>query len=588
MRYYLQINLNDQTVVSDPVEGEALVKVGRYLIAKTLVENNVAAVDPLGPENPLIFSAGPLAGTTFSNANRLSVGCKSPLTGGIKEANAGGTLAYGMGRINLAGFTLDGQSDDWVVLHFNKAGELSFHDATPYLGKNNSETAELLFEKYGSKISYALCGPVGEYQGLLAGITISDSDGRASRLAARGGVGAVMGGKKVKAIVVELHKMPNLHDRKKTLESVRTYAKWIQEDPAIQNTYSPIGTMAMADYTNHIGGIPVNNFTLGAQVNDDEETFKMGGDYITALNNSRGGNHSHACMPGCAIQCSNVFVNAEGKEITSPVEYETLALLGTNCGLSEPDHLAEMNQYCNDLGIDTIETGAMIAVLMDAGLAKFGDLDFMRQVFTELKAGSEQGRLWAQGTARVGEHYGIHRVPVVKKQAISAYDPRVIEVTGISMMTSAQGADHTAGNVPKLDSRSKDVEALKQLSLEAQISCAAVDSIGLCIFGRTVTNPNIDFLADAINAAVGTELAPTFFQEIGRECLLLEREFNMAAGFTEADDNLPDFFYDEPLPPSQQAARFHAQDVHEIYDNINEVGVQGVPNEYGRIPKKEQ
>ncbi|MAT97011.1 MAG: aldehyde ferredoxin oxidoreductase [Anaerolineaceae bacterium] len=583
MRSYLQIDLNKQTVTSQPMEGEALVMAGRYLIAKTLVEDGVATVDPLGPDNPLIFSAGPFAGTTFSNANRLSVGCKSPLTGGIKEANAGGTLAYGMGRINVAGFTLHGQSDDWMVLHFDKSGELSFQDAAPYLGKNNSETAELLFDKYGSKISFALCGPVGEYQGLLAGITISDSDGRASRLAARGGVGAVMGSKKVKAIVIELHKMPELHDRKKTLESVRTYAKWIQEDPAIQNTYSPIGTMAMADYTNHIGGIPVNNFTLGAQVNDDEETFTMGGDYITALNNSRGGNHTHACMPGCTIQCSNVYVNADGEEITSPVEYETLALLGTNCGLSDPDHLAEMNQYCNELGIDTIETGAMMAVLMDAGVAEFGDLDFMRNVFAELKAGSEDGRLWAQGTARVGEHYGIHRVPVVKKQAISAYDPRVIEVTGISMMTTAQGADHTAGNVPKLDSRSKDVEELKRFSLEAQIACAAADSIGLCIFGRTVTNPNVEFLANAVNAAVGTDLDPTFFQKIGRDCLRLEREFNLAAGFTEEDDNLPEFFYDEALPPSNLTARFRAPEVHQIYDHLDEVGVQGVPEEYGRV-----
>ncbi|MCB9006551.1 MAG: aldehyde ferredoxin oxidoreductase [Ardenticatenaceae bacterium] len=585
MRNYLHINLNEQTITSEVVAGEDLVKAGRYLIAKTLVESNVAPVDPLGPENPLIFSAGPLAGTTFSNANRISIGCKSPLTGGIKEANGGGTLAYGMGRVNIAGFTLHGQADNWVVLHIDKAGQLSFHDGTPYLGKLNSETAELLYAKYGKKISFAICGAVGEYQGLLAGITISDSDGRASRLAARGGVGAVMGSKKVKAIVIELHKMPELHDRKKTLDAVRGYAKLIQEDPVIQNSYNPIGTMAMADYTNHVGGIPVNNFTLGAQIDDEKETFKMGGTFITDLNNSRGGNHSHACMPGCAIQCSNVYVDAAGKEITSPVEYETLALLGTNCGLREPDHLAEMNQYCNELGIDTIETGATIAVLMDAGLAKFGDLAFMRQVFAELQAGSEQGRLWAQGTARVGEHYGFHRVPVVKKQAISAYDPRVIEVTGISMMTSAQGADHTTGNVPKVASRGKDLAELKQLSLEAQIACAAVDSIGFCVFGRTTTNPNIDFLAKAINTAVGTNLAPTFFQEIGRECLRLEREFNIVAGFTESDDELPAFFYEEPLPPTQQAARFHAEDVHAIYEELDEVGTLGVPDEYGRVSR---
>ncbi len=582
MRNYYHIHLADQTITSEHMDGEALVKAGRYFIARTLVAAGTATADPLGPDNPLIFSAGPFAGTTFSNANRISVGCKSPLTGGIKESNAGGTLAYALGRLECAGFTLHGQSPDWTVIHFRKDGSISFDEAGPYMGKLNTETAELLFERYGKKISFAICGPVGEYLGMLAAIAISDNEGRPSRFAARGGVGAVMGSKKVKAIVVDVHKMPQLHDRKKTLDALRTYARWIQEDPAIQSTYNPIGTMAMGDYTNHVGGIPVNNFTLGAQVNDDQETFTMGGDYIRDLNVARGGNHTHACMPGCLIQCSNVFVDANGREITSPVEYETLGLLGTNCGLSNPDDLAEMNQRCNELGIDTIETGAMIAVLMDAGLAPFGDLDFMQRVFRELRAGSEEGRLWAQGTAAVGERYGITRVPVVKKQAISAYDPRVIEVTGISMMTSAQGADHTAGNVPKLDSRSKDLDELLRLSLEMQIVSAAVDSIGLCIFGRSVTNPQIAFLTDAINAALGTDLKPTFYREIGVETLLLEKAFNDAAGFTTQDDNLPQFFYDEPLPPSNQAARFTAVDVANIWDLMDEVGSAGVPDEYGR------
>lgn len=582
MRRYIHINLNDQSIESEEWRGEKLVKAGRHLIAKTLNEMNVATVDPLGPDNPLIFSAGPFAGTTFSNANRISVGCKSPLTGGIKEANGGGTFAYAMARIGLAGLTLHGQSDDWTVLHFHKDGRITFEDASSYMGKDNYTVAEMFHEQYGKKISLALCGPVGEYQGLLAGIAFSDNDNRPSRLAARGGVGAVMGSKKVKAMVIELHKMPELHDRKKTFEAVKTYAGWVQEDSAIQNTYNPIGTMAMGDYTNHIGGIPVNNFTLGTQVDDSQETFKMGGSFIRDLNVGRGGKHTHACMPGCLIQCSNVYYDENGKEVTSPVEYETLALLGTNCGLTHPDNLARMNQYCNELGIDTIETGAMIAVLMDAGLASFGDVNFMEQVFQSLKAGDENGRLWAQGTARVGEHYGVHRVPTVKKQAISAYDPRVIEVTGISMMVSAQGADHTAGNVPKMASRNKELPELMRASLESQIAAAAADSIGLCIFGRTVTNPNVDFLANAINSAVGTEIEPTFFHEIGREVLLMEQQFNKDAGFTTEDDDLPEFFYDEPLPPTQQTARFRGEDVQRIYEHLDEVGTLGVPDEYGR------
>jgi aldehyde:ferredoxin oxidoreductase len=583
MRKYFRINLHDQTVQTEQWEGEALVKSGRYLIAKTLVETGVATVDPLGPDNPLIFSAGPLAGTNFSNANRISVGCKSPLTGGIKEANSGGTFAYAMGRLEIAGMTLQGQSEAWVVLHFHKDGTLTFDDATPYLGKGNVEVTAMLQERYGDKIAVGLCGPVGEYQGLLAGVTFTDSDGRPSRLAARGGVGAVMGSKKVKAIVIDVHKMPRLHDRKKALEAAREYGKKLQNDPVITNFFQPIGTMGMADYTNYMGGIPVQNFTKGQQVDTHEGTFKMGGSYIAELNTSRGGDHTHACMPGCIIQCSNVYVDADGKEITSPVEYETLALLGTNCGLTDPDDLAVMNQHCNDLGIDSIETGATIAVLMDAGLADFGDVAFMSRFFEELRQGTENGRLWAQGTARVGKHYGVHRVPVIKQQAISAYDPRVIEVTGISMMTSAQGADHTAGNVPRMASFDKDLPELLKASLASQIASAAVDSLGLCLFGRSVTNPNVDFLANAINDAVGTRLEPNFFHAIGCETLQLERTFNQAAGFTATDNELPAFFYEEPLPPTGRTARFHGSEVADIYEHMDEVGAEGVPEPYGRI-----
>ena len=194
------------------------------------------------------------------------------------------------------------------------------------------------------------------------------------------------------------------------------------------------------------------------------------------------------------------------------------------------------------MGIDTIETGATIAVLMDAGLANFGDVAFMEKVFAALKDGTEEGRLWAQGTARVGAHYGQHRVPVIKQQAISAYDPRVIEVTGISMMTTAQGADHTAGNVPRMESFDKDLPELMEASLASQIASAAADSLGLCIFGRSVTNPNVDFLANAVNDAVGTTLEPDFFQQLGRETLRLERTFNVAAGFTAADDEAASLF----------------------------------------------
>ena len=566
MRNYLHIDLKRQTVKAVEQRGEELVRVGRYLIARTLVEENIAGVDPLAPDNPLIFSAGPFAGTNFSNANRTSVGCKSPLTGGVKEANAGGTFGVALGQLHLSGLTLHGASDDWVIIHLRKDGGYSFDSAAGFMGRGNFETAALLHEKYGKKVSLALCGPVGEYQGLLAGIAISDTDRRPSRLAARGGVGAVLGSKKVKAIVADLNRMPQLHERKKVIAGVRYYAEKLGKDQMI-DSYKRFGTAMMADYTNHVGGLPVRNFSSGRLVDTDVETMKMGGDFLREQNIARGGVQEHACMPGCLIQCSNVYADAGGNEIVSPVEYETLGLLGTNCGIKEPDDLARLNAIANDLGIDTIETGAMVGVLMEAGVGEFGDVGFITGVLEEIRNGTEQGRLWAQGTALVGEHYGVERVPVIKRQAISAYDPRVIEVTGITMMLTAQGADHTAGNVPKMETADKSVEEIVAASHDAQVMCAATDSLGLCVFGRTVTTVQLDAITDAINAAVGTGLDASFFHELGRETLRLEREFNRAAGFTNEDDELPEFFYREALAPSNRVARFHAEEVNRLVDD---------------------
>ncbi len=561
MRRYLEIDLAGQEIQTKELHGKDIAICGRYFIAKTLLEQGVAEVDPLGPENPLIFSAGPFAGTNFSNANRLSVGCKSPLTGGIKEANSGGTFAFAMGQLEIAGFTLHGASDDWVIIHIPQEGGIRFLDAGPYMGMGNFETAKKLHESFGDKISIALCGPVGEYQGLLAGIAFSDTDNRPSRLAARGGVGAVMGSKKVKAIIVDKHKMPTLHDRKKVMTAVKEYNRHLNEGMAIQ-AFKTHGTAMVADLTNRLGALPVNNFSSGQIVSADEGPLKMGGDYIRKLYLERGGEPSHACMPGCLIMCSNIYVDKKGREIVSPFEYETIGLLGTNCGLTEPDDLAYLNETANDLGIDTIEVGAMIAVLMDAGQASYGDTKFMATCLEDIGKGNERGRLLAQGTARVGEHFGVKRVPVIKKQAISAYDPRIIEVTGISMMVTAQGADHTTGNAPSFVTADKDVEAVAAESYRMQVTSAVADSLGLCVFGRSVTDPNRKLIAEGINNAHDCDVDEDFIVEIGRETLRLEDEFNRQAGFTEADDELPEFFRREELPPTNKTARLHADEVN--------------------------
>ena len=561
MRTHIDIDLNTRKITRHQVQGESLAHAGRYLIAKTLLERDVASLDPFSSEAPLIFSAGPFAGTNFSNANRLSVGCKSPLTGGIKEANSGGTFAYAMGQLEISGITFNGACDAWQIIHISKDGDITFSDAKDYLGLGNFDCARKLHEVYGDKVSLALCGPVGEYLGLLAGIAFSDTDNRPSRLAARGGVGAVMGSKKIKAVVIDKHRMPPMHDRKGYMSAVKEYGRKLDESAAVQ-ALKTTGTAMVADLTNFMGALPVNNFSRGQLTASGDGPLKMGGDYIRELNQSRGGEISHACMPGCLIKCSNVYADDTGRELVSPLEYETIGLLGTNCGLTEPDDVAKLNETANDLGVDSIELGATIGVLMEAGEAEFGDVAFMEACLKDLMKGTERGRFIAGGTARVGETLNVARVPVIKKQAISAYDPRVVEVTGISMMVTAQGADHTTGNAPSFKCDDKTVEQLAAESLKMQINSAVADSLGICVFGRSVTDVNLQLIADAINNAFDIGANPEFVRQLGIKALKLEAEFNRQAGFTEEDDELPSFFMDEALPPTGKKARLTSAEVN--------------------------
>ena len=263
--------------------------------------------------------------------------------------------------------------------------------------------------------------------------------------------------------------------------------------------------------------------------------------------------------------------DANGKEVVSPVEYETLGLLGTNCGLSDPDDLAQLNYIANDLGVDTIETGAMLAVLMEAGLGAFGDVKFMADCLGRDPAGHRRtGGSGRRAPARVGEHYNVRRVPVIKKQAISAYDPRVVEATGITMMATAQGADHTAGNLPRLKTREMDLDAIIEPEPRSSRRGSPPTTRSACASSAmSVTNPNTEFLTDAINAAHGTSLTTEFFEALGRDTLRLEREFNRRAGFTAKDDELPAFFYAEPLPADQpRGALPRRPDVHGMYERL--------------------
>ncbi|HFB39066.1 MAG TPA: aldehyde ferredoxin oxidoreductase, partial [Oceanithermus sp.] len=295
MPRWLDVHLPERRVDERPWPKEEVWRAGRYRTVRTLLDLGVPRVDPLAEENPLVFVAGPLAGTTFSNANRLSVGAKSPLTGGVKESNSGGTLAFAMGQWAIAGFTLFGRAPDWVVLVIGEKG-VRFLDGREFLGQGTYATVAELRRRF-PKSAVAAIGPVGEYQGLLAGISITDTDGLPGRIAGRGGLGAVMGAKRVKAIVIENPGTPP-REKKKFFDELRAYGKLLRENPVTGDYYPKLGTAGMADYQNVAGGLPVKNFRYGRLT---EGPVPIGGEALREriLERDGQGTPTHACMPGC-------------------------------------------------------------------------------------------------------------------------------------------------------------------------------------------------------------------------------------------------------------------------------------------------
>ncbi len=556
MPRWLEVRLEDKEVREVPWPEEEVWRAGRYRTVRTLLDLNVPAVDPLSPENPLVFVAGPLAGSTFSNANRLSVGAKSPLTGGVKESNSGGTLAFAMGQWQIAGFTLHGRAPDWTILVFGEGG-VRFLDGREFLGLGTYATASELRRRF-PKAAVAAIGPVGEAKGLLAGIAITDSEGIPGRLAGRGALGAVMGAKRVKAIVIENPGTPP-KEKKKFFNYLRDYAKILRENPVTGDYYPRLGTAGMADYQNVAGGLPVQNFRRGRF---SEGPLPIGGEALRdrILARDGEGTPTHACMPGCVIRCSNRYPDARGKLLVSPLEYETIGLVGSNCGLSDLDPIARVNRAANDLGLDTIELGATFAVAMDAGLADWGDEAWMHGILEGMATKDPEALRFAQGAYRLGQELGHPRVPTVRKQAMSAYDPRVVEGTGVTYMTSQQGADHTAGNPARVETFDMSLDEVMKLSFDYQVKSAALDALGLCYMSASATDEAIPVIAEAIAERYDLRLPETFFFDLGREVLRLELAFNRAAGLPETEP-LPRFFYDEPLPPTNRRARLDPEAV---------------------------
>lgn len=552
---FIKINMTSKSIEVKKVPKEYMGLGGRGLTSIMINAEVPPTCDPLGPENKLIIAPGALSGTSLVNTSRVSIGAKSPLTGTIKESNAGGTTGASLGKLGITAIVIDGQAkdDELYSLIIDGQGEANLVPANDFKGMKTYSLTQQLLETYGEKNSILLIGPAGEHQLTSASIQASDVDGRPCRAAGRGGLGAVMGAKGLKAIVIDQQgtDADAIADPQAFKEAAKAFAQAIKAHPMTGQMLPALGTAGLVAPVNSMGAFPSLNATKGTMDNWE----KISGETLAKIIEERGGNTSHLGCSQCIVRCSNEFVDERGDYVTSSLEYETIWSMGGMTGIDDLDIIAKLDRLCDDIGVDTMNIGVGVAVAMDAGKISFGDGKAALEMVEQIATGSGFGKILGHGPDAVGIHLNHKRVATVKGQSIAAYDPRAMQGNAVTYATSPMGADHTAGNVlgeymtGALDPLKPEGQV--EASRNTQIAMAAVDCTGLCLlasFPLTTPEGGEAFL-NVMNAKFGTQMGPDDIPALGIRVLKEEREFNKKAGLTNKDDRLPEFFYNEPLPP---------------------------------------
>ncbi len=550
---------------------------GRGLTSAIISKEVPPTCHPLGEDNKLVIAPGLLSGSAAAMSGRISVGCKSPLTGGIKESNAGGQPSQMLGRLGYAAIVLEGKpkADTLYKVFVNKDGvEVKEDNSLCMLG--NYAVVDKMKAEFGEKIGVISIGQAGEQKLAGASIAFSDMEVRPTRHAGRGGVGAVMGSKGIKAIVVDDAGcgVRSPADPEKFKAANKTFVAGLRKHPVTGEGLPAYGTNVLTNVINEAGAYPTKNFMWG----NFDNCQKISGETEAEIENARGGEGSatHGCHRGCVIRCSGTYYDKDGNYLTKQPEYETVWAHGGNCGIDDLDAIAEIDRMDDDFGLDTIEMGATVAVAMEAGLAEFGDAEAAIKLVKEVGEGTPLGKILGSGAAVTGKVFGVERVPVVKGQSMPAYDPRGVQGQGVTYATSTMGADHTAGYAVATNilGIGGTVDPLKpegqvELSRNLQIATAAVDSTGMCVFIAFAILDQTDTfqaLLDLIGGFIGAEMTGDGVTDLGKKILKMEREFNEKAGFTSKHDRLPDYFKSEKLPPHDVTFAVTDEELDQVFN----------------------
>ncbi len=570
----VRINVEKEDIRFDEIASDSkyFLRGARGLSSQIIHDEVPPLCNPLGKQNKLVIANGLLGGSPFPCSARTSIGAKSPLTNGIKEANVGGRPAMMLARHGIRALVLEDISPILKLILIDQ-DDIKILPAERYKGLGNYNLHSKLKQKYGENIGIYSIGPAGEYIMNSATVGANDLEGYPSRHAARGGLGAIMGSKGIKAIVIIPSKKSKaiMHDIKKFREVSRPFAKKLAQT---REKFSIFGTAMMMAAMSGYGGIPTKNFHMGSY----DKIDNISGEKLHELVTARGGKKRLACSPTCVIKCSNLVVDESGNHITSSLEYETMALNGSNLMIDDLDSLAKIDHLCDDLGLDTIEFGGTVGVAMDCGKVEWGDANKVFEILDhEIRDNTEDGQLYGNGVKKIGERFNAKRVPHVKGQGISAYDSRVFKAMGVTYATSPMGADHTSGAAiaGRVPSQHKDYGELTKnenkldLSFELQIYTAIMDSMGCCYFIGP-SYENMEILANAINAMYDLTLTREDIINIGIDIIRMELQFNEKAGITQEMNDVPEFFRNEPSEPLGLKYTFEKVELKNFWKKLDE------------------
>ena len=566
----LRVNLTEGTVKSEPLNMEwAREYIGsRGLGSKYLVSEIDPKVDPLSPDNKIIWATGPLTGTMASTGGRYTVITKGPLTGAIACSNSGG---YWGAELKMAGWDMivfEGKSPKPVYLYIND-DTAELRDAAGIWGKSVWETEEALKKAHQDPlVRVSSIGKAGENQVLFAAV-VNDLH----RAAGRSGVGAVMGSKNLKAIAVRGTKgVGNIRDPKAFMAETFARKKILHDHPVTGQGLPTFGTQVLMNVINEVGALPTRNHR-DVQF---EGAKDISAEAMATPRKTDGKKHlvtNQACF-GCTIACGRIskidetHFTVETKPqywgASGGLEYEAAWALGAANGVSDLDALQYANVLCNEHGMDPISFGATVGAVMELyemgvltqeqiGIdAKFGSAQALAY-FAEITAKGEGfGKEIGQGSKRLCTKYGHPELSMsVKGQEFPAYDSRGIQGMGLTYATSNRGACHlrsytVASEVLGIPVKTDPLtaEGKPELVIAFQDATAAYDSSGLCIF--TTFAWGLPELADQLRPAIGEEFTLENVAKIGERIWNMERDFNNRAGFTAKDDNLPPRLLNEP------------------------------------------